>query len=302
MNIAALLAEELGKRLADNYAEIFGGARPEYADLLRAMARLVVERMANSDALYHDARHTMLVTMVGQSILRGRILSQHVTPDDWLHYTMATLVHDIGYLRGICSGDSDGRYVVSPSGDTVTLPRGASDAALGPHHIERGKIFVRERLRDLPYIDIERIARGIELTRFPVPSDEDHKDTGGEPGLVRAADLVGQLGDPYYPCKLNGLFHEFREIGMAQRLGYESPADLADAYPRFFWSCVSPYIQDAVRHLDQTQEGKKWLAHLYSHVFVEEHAGRRAGPQRGHNTSELPSAPLGGPIPDEIFQ
>ena len=298
MNIAALLAEELGTQLAGNYTAIFGGARPEYADPLRAMARVVVERMANSDALYHDARHTMLVTMVGQAILRGRILSQHVTPEDWLHYTVATLVHDIGYLRGICSGDGDGLYVASSTGEMVALPRGASDAALAPHHVERGKIFVRERLADMRFIDTERIARGIELTRFPVPSDDDHKDTSGEPGLVRAADLVGQLGDPYYPSRLNGLFYEFQEIGMAQRLGYESPADLAEGYPRFFWSCVSPYIQDAIRHLDQTQEGKKWLAHLYSHVFVEEHAGRRSGPQRAHNAVGMkPDKPM----PDELF-
>lgn len=297
MNIAALLAEELGRQLGSNYTAIYGSSRPEYADLLRAMARVVVERMANSDALYHDARHTMMVTLVGQAILRGRLLSQHVTPEDWLHYTVATLFHDIGYLRGICSGDADGRYVVSQSGDTVTLPRGASDAALAPHHVERGKIFVRERLGDIRIIDTDRIARGIELTRFPVPDDGDHQDTGAEPGLVRAADLIGQLGDPYYPCKLNGLFREFQEIGVAQRLGYESPADLAEGYPRFFWGSVSPYIQDGIRHLDQTLEGKKWLAHLYSHVFVEEHAGRRAGPQRAHNAA---GAAFDLPEPDEV--
>ncbi|HMR33979.1 MAG TPA: hypothetical protein PKA13_06115 [Geminicoccaceae bacterium] len=297
MNIAALLAEELGRRLGSNYTSIYGSSHPEYADLLRAMARVVVERMANSDALYHDARHTMMVTMVGQSILRGRILSQHVTPEDWLHYTVATLVHDIGYLRGICLGDADGRYVVNASGDTVMLPRGASDAALAPYHVERGEIFVRERLGEMRIIDTDRIARGIELTRFPVPDDSDHQDTTGEPGLVRAADLIGQLGDPYYPCKLNGLFCEFQEIGMAQKLGYESPADLAEDYPRFFWSCVSPYIQEGIRHLDQTLEGKKWLAHLYSHVFVEEHAGRRAGPQRAHNAG---GAPVDPPEPDEL--
>ena len=283
MNIAGILAGDLGDRLATNYGLIYGKLHPEYGDLLRTTARVVIERMANSDALYHDADHTILVTMVGQSILRGRILAEHVTAEDWMHYTVACLVHDIGYLRGICAGDGDGRFVVSGSGDTVLLPRGASDAALGPYHVERGKIFVRERLKAIAQIDRERIARGIELTRFPVPDDGDHADTAGEAGLVRAADLIGQLGDPYYPCKLNALFCELSEIGVAQKLGYDNPADVADAYPTFFWNSVAPYIQDAVRHLDQTEEGKKWLAHLYSHVFVEEHERQRHGPQRAHN-------------------
>ena len=36
------------------------------------------------------------------------------------------------------------------------------------------------------------------------------------------------------------LYYEFCEIGVAERLGYKDPADLADEYPRFFWSKVEP--------------------------------------------------------------
>jgi hypothetical protein len=294
MNIASVLAVELGERLTANYSAIFGQRRPEFAELLRTMARVGIERIANSDALYHDADHTILVTMVGQAILKGRILAEHVTAEDWLHFTTATLVHDIGYLRGICTGDHGGRYVINEAGDTIVLPRGASDAALGPYHVDRAKIFVRHRLKEVPVIDEERVARGIELTRFPVPADDDHKDTAGEPGLVRAADLIGQLADPFYPSKLNALFYEFTEIGIAQARGYESPADLAEAYPRFFWASVEPYVQDAIGHLDHTQEGKAWLAQLYSHVFVEEHARPRHGPERAHNVGPERNVPVRG--------
>jgi hypothetical protein len=293
LNIASVLAAELGERLACNYSEIFGQLRPELGDLLRTMAHVGIERIANSDALYHDADHTILVTMVGQAILKGRILVEHVSADDWLHFTTATLVHDIGYLRGICAGDGDGRYVINEAGDTLALPRGASDAALAPYHVDRGKIFVRHRLKDVPVIDEERVAHGIELTRFPVPDDDDYQDTAGEPGLVRAADLIGQLGDPFYPSKLTALFYEFTETGLAQRRGYETPADLAEDYPRFFWACVEPYVQDALGHLDRTQEGKAWLAQLYSHVFVEEHTRRRHGPERAHNASTGGNVPAG---------
>jgi hypothetical protein len=47
------------------------------------------------------------------------------------------------------------------------------------------------------------IKRNIELTRFPVPADEDHQDTTNFPGLIRAADLIGQMSDPRYLQKIS---------------------------------------------------------------------------------------------------
>jgi hypothetical protein len=114
-----------------------------------------------------------------------------------------------------------------------------------------------------------------------VPDDGDHAETGTEAGLMRAADLIGQLGDPLYPRKLNALFHEFAEIGLNARLGYASAADLAERYPAFFWSRIEPFIADAVLALDLTVEGRQWVANLYAHVFAMEHDRRRMGPHPG---------------------
>ena len=57
--------------------------------------------------------------------------------------------------------------------------------------------------------------------------------------VVAAADLIGQLGDPGLLIKANALYYEFEEIGMNRQLGYESPADLVDEYPQFYWDKVS---------------------------------------------------------------
>ena len=43
-----------------------------------------------------------------------------------------------------------------------------------------------------------RLKKNIEHTRFPVPDDEAHESTDDFPGLVRAADLIGQLADINY--------------------------------------------------------------------------------------------------------
>jgi hypothetical protein len=281
LNPTSLLADALGRNLAETYRRIYGGREPHIADALDEAARLVIERIASSDALYHDSEHTALVTLCVQDILRGRRLERTMTPSDWCHTILAALNHDIGYVRGICAGDTAEHFVIDAAGNTVTPPRGASDAFLMPWHVERSKIMVRDRFAQVPFIDEERLARAIELTRFPVPDDGDHDETDTEAGLVRAGDLIGQLGDPLYLRKLNALYHEFVENGINEKLGYSSPADMVERYPHFYWSKVERYIGDALRYLEMTMEGKQWTANLYSHIFAIEHNRRRVGPQSG---------------------
>src|SRR4051812_43939488 len=155
--------DAFAKRLARNYREVFGKGEPDHAPVLRATAKLALERIAGTDALYHDALHTLFVADVGQAI---------------------------------------------------------------------------------------------ELTRFPVPEDRDHAEAESE-------------------------------AGVAERLGYRDPADLAERYPRFFWGKVEPYIGPALRHLERTADGRLWVAQLYAHVFVEEHVRHRLGTERGGGSGEL---------------
>ena len=277
LNPTAIIAGHLGDYLADLYLQYFSNRRPEYASYMGGAARLVLERLGNSDALYHDVEHTMMVTLVGQQIIRGRLLSEALTPEDWLHYTCALLVHDIGYVRGACRGDTADAVVIDASGKTVKPPWGASDAFLSPYHIERGKIYARERFGGSDYVDEERIAHSIELTRFPVPDGDDYQDCESEAALVRAADLIGQLADPFYRRKVNALYYEFAETGVAKELGYSSPGDLLDQYPAFFWGSVQPYIGPALRYLELTTEGKQWVANLYNNVFQVERLNSGAG-------------------------
>ena len=99
-------------------------------------------------------------------------------------------------------------------------------------------------------------------------------------GLLRAADLIGQLGDPHYIRKANALYHEFEEAGLNRQLGYESPADLVHKYPQFYWNCVSPYVQTAIRYLNVTADGRQWVANLHANVFFAERDIALLGPQR----------------------
>jgi hypothetical protein len=170
-----LLADALASQLMQTFDRTFGSTTPYHGDLLGEAARLVIERIALSDALYHTAEaHGARDPGRPGTILRGCRLSRHIRPDLWMHVTLAALTHDIGYVRGICQGDTANRCVIDEHGRTIELPRGASDAFLAPYHVERSKIFVKERFvspcaRRLPNV----WPRNIELTRFPVPNDDD---------------------------------------------------------------------------------------------------------------------------------
>src|SRR5580704_5743507 len=53
LNPTSLLADALGRNLAETYRRIYADREPHIASALDEAARLVIERIASSDALYH---------------------------------------------------------------------------------------------------------------------------------------------------------------------------------------------------------------------------------------------------------
>jgi hypothetical protein len=278
ITVPELAAEALGSFLSAEMSRRFGSTHASITELIPSVARLSLECIGNSDALYHNVEHTMLVTLVGHDIMKGRALLTPTFPSDYAHLIVACVMHDIGYARGILAGDGADGYVIDAKGNKTKLPRGATDAALLPYHVDRSKLFVMDRLATSTLLDAARIARAIEFTRFPASHESDEKDEEGL--LVRAADLIGQLGDPHYLRKANALYCEFEEVGMNRQLGYTSPADLTERYPQFYWKSVSPHIQTAIRYLNVTSSGRQWIANLYSNVFRAERDLSLSGPER----------------------
>ena len=276
ITVPELAAEALGSFLTAHMSRRFGSRHANLTELIPSAARLALERIGNSDALYHNVEHTMLVTLVGYDILRGRSLLTPTSASDYAHLLVACLFHDIGFVRGVLTGDGDDAYVVDANGGKVRLPRGSSDAALMPYHVERSKLFVMDRFVNSKLLDVNRISDAIEFTRFPI-SQPDAR-TNEEGLLVRAANLIGQLGDPHYLRKVNALFYEFEEIGINKQFGYETPTDLRDLYPQFFFNSVSAHLQQAIRYLNVTSSGRLWIAGLYSNVFRAERGPDLSGP------------------------
>lgn len=298
-NPSSVVTEAFVEELVDKYIKMYG-VDTKNIHLVASNARNALEIIANSDAPYHDINHTIMVTLVGTEILRGKILIEgNVTPRDWIHFVISLLNHDVGYVRGICRADRAGRYAINADYDTVAPPPGATDAFLTPYHVDRGKLYIVERFANDSDLDTDVIVENIERTRFPVPNAEDHQDSADFPGLLRAADLIGQLADPQYMRKISALFAEFTETGQAAKMQYNNAADLRSGYPGFFWNIVTPFIDEGLRFLRRTQEGQAWVANLYSNVFTEEHEAPAYGPERrtdnerqveAKNPTNLPSS------------
>ena len=68
--------------------------------------------------------HTLLVTLVGRDILHGSLTypiksSRTITAIS----SAPALLHDIGYVRGILSGDTESEYVINQEQAKIALPR-----------------------------------------------------------------------------------------------------------------------------------------------------------------------------------
>src|SRR5215831_2287077 len=83
-NPTQIVIEAFIRELKLTYERTYGLLEPSYPDIIGFVARLSLENIASSDAAYHDVNHTIMVTLVGQEILRGRhVCVGGVTPHDW---------------------------------------------------------------------------------------------------------------------------------------------------------------------------------------------------------------------------
>ena len=166
ITIPELASEALGSHLAAHMGRRFGSTDPELIELVQSAARLAIDCIGNSDALYHNVEHTTLVTLCGYDILKGRRLLKETNASDFAHVIVACLFHDIGYVRGILNGDSADDYIIDAKGNKTELSRGSSDAALLPYHVDRSKLFVMDRFAKAKLLDATRIAHAVDSRAF----------------------------------------------------------------------------------------------------------------------------------------
>ena len=82
-NPTQVVIESFVHELTGMYGRVYGVLEPDYPGIIAFIGRVAMENIANSDAPYHNAEHTMMVTLVGQEILRGKHIREGgVSPRD----------------------------------------------------------------------------------------------------------------------------------------------------------------------------------------------------------------------------
>jgi hypothetical protein len=71
ITLPELAADALGGFVADCMSPRFESWDARLVQMVPSAARLALEYIGNSDALYHNVEHTMLVTLAGHDIMRG---------------------------------------------------------------------------------------------------------------------------------------------------------------------------------------------------------------------------------------
>src|SRR3954451_11854359 len=72
ITVPELVSQALGAFLTMETKDRFGASHAGLTELLPFAAKLTMECIGNSDALYHNIEHTLLVTLAGHDILTGR--------------------------------------------------------------------------------------------------------------------------------------------------------------------------------------------------------------------------------------
>src|SRR5258706_360874 len=98
ITIPELVSQALGSFLTSETKGRFGSSHPPLTEVLPFAAKLTLECIGNSDALYHNIEHSMLVTLAGHDILTGRQMLRTTTAGDYANFILACLTHLIGQL------------------------------------------------------------------------------------------------------------------------------------------------------------------------------------------------------------
>ena len=112
-NPTQIVIEAFINELRLMYERTYSTLEPSYPGIISFAAQLALETIATSDATYHDINHTIMVTLVGQEILRGR------------HISVGGVARAIGFI-------SSSRYYAMTSGTCVGYVKAMEMAPMSP--------------------------------------------------------------------------------------------------------------------------------------------------------------------------
>ena len=73
LNPQKLVIRHFVRELKTAYQRTYGIMEQQFGDIIAWTGRLALENIANSDSLYHNVEHTIMVTSVGLAILHAHV-------------------------------------------------------------------------------------------------------------------------------------------------------------------------------------------------------------------------------------
>ena len=101
----------------------------------------------------------------------------------------------------------------------IHIPETGTCPLLQPYHVSSAKLFVRECFDNFEFVDLDLVTDCIENKLFPVPEEQSHQKNNDLAGLVRAADLIGQLRDLSIFTKFLHFFTNVRNWSLIKQWG-----------------------------------------------------------------------------------
>src|SRR5258706_9499169 len=86
------------EQLITAYQRTYGDVDQDFGRIVAWCGRLALENIANSDALFHDVDHTIMVSLAGAAILGGEdFCAGGGKPREWMVFFFSIFCHYIWY-------------------------------------------------------------------------------------------------------------------------------------------------------------------------------------------------------------
>jgi len=100
-HIPTVLVEDCRNKLIKGFHKSYGYSNAKYLEIIYWVCENFLHLYSTSDCLYHDIHRACCIALIGQDLIHGKhVMEGLVSTEDWLHFIIALICHDIGYVGG----------------------------------------------------------------------------------------------------------------------------------------------------------------------------------------------------------
>ena len=234
---------------------------PKLEYQLKSLALLAFSNMSKSDSLLFSLSYTIKCATIALDIVRGQtIQTGHADAQGLRQILCATLFARVGILRGLFNEDKDPAFLVS-NGQMVTLPFTQTDSALWQHCADRSCTYIRTKLGDVAYLDIELLAEAIQCADFTKPMPL--RNSNRLCSITRACQIIGLISNLDPNRTTLKAFLSAREGEVLERFGFKTLDQFRAGYKQYFWENLFTDITDIIPILEETDSGFDRMMDIY---------------------------------------